>query len=136
MSTTTSQLLSLHCITNCYKIHRYLKKKLGKTKNPREDANENTKRPLRPRLLGPRASVAAFAVLVAVCTVCAAFAAACAAAVCALVAAAFAVAAACVPVGTLLLQLFVLLLLILLVLFSCVAAVWCSLLFVQLAAVC
>ena len=53
-----------------------------------------TQRPLGPRLLGPRVSVAASAVFVAVCTVCAAFAVA---------GAAF---TDCVPLGALLLLLF------------------------------
>ena len=51
-----------------------------------------------PRLLGPRVSVAPFAVFVAVCTVCATFAAACASFI-----------ADCVPLGALFLLLFVLL---------------------------
>ena len=93
----------------------------------KKNDSENTKRPLGSRLLGPRASVAAFAVFVAVCTVCAASAVACAALL---------LFVLLFFMFVLLLLLLLLLLLIPLVLFSCVAAVWCSLLFVQLASAC
>ena len=48
------------------------KKNLGKTEISRENDSENTKRFLGPRLLGPRVSVAAVPVFIAVCAVCAA----------------------------------------------------------------
>ena len=76
-------------------------RKPGKTDIPREDASEYTKRPLGPRLLGPRVSVAAFA------AACAAF------------------TADCVLLGALFLLLFVLLLLLLLLLSAAFAAAFC-----------